>query len=552
MEYISNQSGLIASGLGALLFAWVANIVMKGWKARRTFVEFRKQGFPMPKHSMIFGHLLTMKPFIDKLPSDAHPVYYFGQVAKEEFPRGVYYLDMWPFFGPLLICTSLNATVDATQRTALSIKKPDSLIRWFQSIAGGPNLFTMEEDEWRSWRSIFNPGFSQAHIFKLVPTIVREALAYRGLLLKYAQGGKIFRLDDETLWFTMDMIGSLVLENSLDSKRTQNTLAVALLDQLRWHIGDQVLNPFVRYNPLRLAVQWRNSRRMNSYIGRELDMRYEAYKNSLECGDKPDSKSVISLVLEGYLKQNGGAQQLPVSLDKTFKSYATFQIRTFLFAGHDTTSSTICHMFYLLNKNPAALKKLRNEHDSVLGSDLSTAASVISNNPQTLNQLTYTTSVIKEALRLFPPASSARQGVEGVDIMDDDGHRYPTGNTMVWALHQPIQRNSKYWPNADEFIPERWMVESDDPLYPTKWAWRPFEFGPRNCIGQGLVMNELKVILALTAREFDIKDAYEEFDRLYPRKGFSSGDDTSGFSLQEFSEHWKVVFLLISQVAKYQ
>ncbi|KAG9238985.1 hypothetical protein BJ875DRAFT_348045, partial [Amylocarpus encephaloides] len=39
-----------------------------------------------------------------------------------------------------------------------------------------------------------------------------------------------------------------------------------------------------------------------------------------------------------------------------------------------------------------------------------------------------------------------------------------------------------------------------------------FEFGPRNCIGQGLVMNEPKKILALTVREFDIKDAYEGFD----------------------------------------
>ena len=165
----------------------------------------------MPKHNILLGHLLALKPYIDKLPSDAHPAYSFGQIANTQFPGGVYYLDMWPFFAPLLISTSLNATIDATQKTALAIRKPNFLSRWFQTISGGPNLFTMEEEEWKYWNGIFSPGFSQAHIFKLIPTIVQEALAYRNLLSEYAKKGEMFLLDKETLWFTMDMIGAFVL-----------------------------------------------------------------------------------------------------------------------------------------------------------------------------------------------------------------------------------------------------------------------------------------------------------------------------------------------------
>lgn len=101
----------------------------------------------MPKHNLVFGHLLIMKHYIERFPSDGYPVYSFGQIAQEQFPDGVYYLDMWPFFGPLLVCTSLHATIDATQKTALAGKKPRFLSRWFQPIAGGPNLFTMEENE---------------------------------------------------------------------------------------------------------------------------------------------------------------------------------------------------------------------------------------------------------------------------------------------------------------------------------------------------------------------------------------------------------------------
>ncbi|CAG8980589.1 hypothetical protein HYALB_00002587 [Hymenoscyphus albidus] len=444
-------------------------------------------GRPMPKYNLLFGHLLTMKTYIDKLPPDAHPAYSFGQIAKDGFPNGVFYLDMWPFFMPLLV----------------SPKKPKSLVRWFQPIAGGPNLFTMEEELWKSWRGTFNPGFSQAHIIKLVPKIVNEALAYRRLLFEYAERAEIILLDEETLWFTMDMIGALVLESNLDSKKTKTPLAVSLLDRTRWHLGDATINPFVRYYPPRLFAQWRNSKRMNAYIGRELDLRYEAYKTNLKLADNWDSKSVIGLVLEGYLKENGGTKELPATTTRPLKT----------------------------------LKKLREEHDTVLGKDPTSAASVITSNPQTLNQLVYTPSVIKEAMRLFPHASGARQGVDGVDITDDEGNRYPTGNTMVWIIHQGIQRNPKYWPKPDEFIPERWMTDPGDPMYPTKWAWRPFEFGPRNCVGQGLVMSELKVILALTAREFDVKDSYEEFDRLHPRKSIVTVDGERAYQFESGGAH---------------
>ena len=164
----------------------------------------------MPKHSILFGHLLAVKTHVDKLPGDAHGFVPIGQMARE-YPGGIFYLDMWPFLEPTMVCTSTTAAIQATQKTVLAAKKPTSLHAWFYSIAGGPNLFTMHEDEWKAWRKIFNPGFSQTHIFNLVPHIVRETQAYRDLLKGYAEADTMFRLDEATLWFTMDMIGAIVL-----------------------------------------------------------------------------------------------------------------------------------------------------------------------------------------------------------------------------------------------------------------------------------------------------------------------------------------------------
>ena len=83
---------------------------------------------------------------------------------------------------------------------------------------------------------------------------------------------------------------------------------------------------------------------------------------------------------------------------------------------------------------------------------------------------------------------------------------------MVWVISHSIQRSPDLWPSPNSFIPERWLVKEGDPLFPVKGAWRPFELGPRQCIGIELAMIETKVIMALMLRSFDTKAAYKELD----------------------------------------
>ena len=252
---------------------------------------------------------------------------------------------------------------------------------------------------------------------------------------------------------------------------------------------------------------------MDRHISKELDKRFLEYKN--DASDR--GKSVIDLVLQAYLSQTG--DQESKELDPDFRIFAIRQIRLFLFAGHDSTSSTICYAFHLLSKNQASLEKIRAEHDRVLGTDVSSAWSLLEAHPKVLASLPYTTAVVKETLRLFPPAASSRQGKPNTVIYSDLGHSCPTDDViMIWTIHVELHRHPNYWVRPDEFLPERWLVGPEDELFPKKEAWRAFEVGPRNCIAQGLVMMELKVVLALLARQFEVRDAYAEWDRLHPRK----------------------------------
>ena len=297
----------------------------------------------------------------------------------------------------------------------------------------------------------------------------------------------------------------------------------ALRRQIPWLSFGAEFNPFDRYNPLRPLVQWYNTRQMDRYISRELEDRF-IDSNKMQTPDKLErSRSIIDLALKTFLTEVNpkGTNR---GIDAAFKSFLVSQIKLFIFAGHDTTSSTICYMFYLLSCNPPILARVCAEHDSVFGSDIKQTASTMIENPQLLNQLPLTVAVIKETLRLFPPSSTTRAGEPGFSITDSEGRKYPTDGFMVWSNHEATHRDPTYWPRPASFLPERWLVPPDDPLYPIKGAWRPFEHGPRNCIGQELTMIEMKVVMVMTLREFSIEAAYEDWDRLKVKAGPNTVD----------------------------
>ena len=255
---------------------------------------------------------------------------------------------------------------------------------------------------------------------------------------------------------------------------------------------------------------------MDRYITGELQKRY-TNKNNM-----PGNKTIIDLALKGYLAELPSGE--PVQrIDSTFKEIAMTQLKLFIFGGHDTTATTICYSYLLLSRNPSMLRKLREEHDNVLGTDIERAPDPVASQPHLLNQLPHTCATIKETLRLFPVVTSPRAGQSGYELTDSEGRGYPTEHCLVWSNHHGLHINPLYWPKVEEFLPDRWLVPENHPLHPIKNAWRPFEFGPRNCIDQELALTELKLVLAITAREFDVRPAYEEWD---PSRGGRKGVKT--------------------------
>ena len=314
----------------------------------------------------------------------------------------------------------------------------------------------------------------------------------------------------------------------MNSQSGRNTFVDSLRMQVRWCTFGPDINPFVRYNPWRPFVHWLNSRRMNDYVSKHIEGRFSTLQTS---GDhlEASGQSIIDLVLTAYLKEDPVRKTQP--LDSTFKKFAVNQIKLFLFSGHDTTSSTVCYLYYTLASKPDILARVRSEHNKVLGADVCQTSSLVAANPVLLNRLSYTTAFIKETLRLYPAVSSLRAGEPGFQVTDELGRQFPTDELLVWSNPVPIHRDPAYWHQPDDFLPDRWLVGPDNPLHPVKGAWRPFEHGPRNCIGQELAMIEMKVILVMTARKFRFSLAYDTLDGAHDNQRIKTVHGERGYRI---------------------
>ncbi|KAL4898965.1 hypothetical protein BDW74DRAFT_184242 [Aspergillus multicolor] len=485
----------------AVCILGVLRLLARFYQARQEVWTLQRANLPMPPFNTLSGHFGALKRTIQQMPRNA-TLHSVMLKLSEQFPAGMFYINMWPFSGTWLVVATPSA---AAQIQSLNLSKPDILRNPLETITGGPSLISMHGETWKRWRALFNPGFNPNYLVRLAPLIADEVVVFCEQMRKKARDDCVFQLEPLTLRLTVDTICSVTLGSKLHHQSKAHPLATALQRQIEWATFGTTFNPIKRYLTVRPLVLWYNNRLMNRFIGQEIDRAYH------QQSDRP-TRSVVALALKEYMKEEEG------NLTQ-FKQLVAPQLRVFLFAGRDTTSSTLLYTFYLLSRHPEALAKVRSEHERVFGPDHRQIHQKIIQDAHLLQHLPYTTAVLKETLRHFPPSASLRAGQPGLNITGDDGTSYPTANCNVWTLTVALHHNSAHLKHAESFIPERWLVGPADPLYPEKGAWRAFEFGPRSCIGQTLAMLELRVALVMTLSEFEITPAYEEWDRLHPREG---------------------------------
>lgn len=172
-----------------------------------------------------------------------------------------------------------------------------------------------------------------------VPVIIEQVEVFCNIMEQHAKKNELFRMESATTRLTVDIIGKIVLDLALNSQKGPNVLVEAFVSQTRWQSQGAQFQPSELIDIRRPFIQWYNNYQMDSYIHKALDARFASRES------RGKSKHVVDLALEAYLKDvkgtTGDVSNLK-GLDPEFKLVATSNLKTFIFAGHDTTSSTIC------------------------------------------------------------------------------------------------------------------------------------------------------------------------------------------------------------------
>ncbi|KAI1620261.1 cytochrome P450 [Exophiala viscosa] len=515
---------LLAFGVLSLYAAIkVVQLILHVYRCRQRWRDIPA----LPRHPVL-GHILNIGVRLD--PSlKRHPDYGFVEVWDELDRPEAFLLDMEPAAPTFLVITHprvAESLVQPSPQYKYSIPKSDTF-KFLRPLLGKESLITVEGEEWRNLRRRFNKGFSPAHLHSLDPLIISKTRIFIDKLQRLAETGETFALKEPAQDLTTDIITELTVEKDFHAQSTPEgqghkgplsmLTASRMLSGLCFKMG-RGFSLSHYFDPVRPTRAWFYERIFN----RELSTVVKQQMMAESTDDKQEhQKSITRLAISG------------MTPSKALVQNTVSQIKSFLFAGQDTTATLIQWLCFELSKaswadgHVAILEKLIAEHDAVFGKtdDLFNALDVLGqddeqgrHNAEAIlgNKLPYTTAFIKETLRLHPAASTARRVSEisaenpmpvTVTLRSRDGDKeiekgVVVNGLRVYVAQYLVHRNKSVWgDDAEVFRPERFLDEEYMANLPTG-AFRPFERGPRNCIGQELAMLEAKVVMCAVARGF--------------------------------------------------
>ena len=481
------------------------------WMHKVYRVRTRYHDIPsLPRH-LIWGNLINAGKKLN--PSlNRHPDYGFKEIWHEVGEPGCFLVEFAPIEDrAFLIIAELQyaeVLANSTEEFKYSIPK-SNYYDHLKPVLGAESIATEDGAAWKAMRKRFNPLFRPRYIYSLRGPIVSRVEIFVKRLQSLTNSGITFKMANYAADLTIDIITQLTIahdskaqstpESHSKKSRTGLLRARQRLKETVYAQGQGVgLHTIDPFRPLESLFY-------ETIVNHKLTRLVKARIGSPDTTFK--SKSIMQLAVSGH------------SPNKAFIRSCVDQVKTFLFAGQDTTATLIQWIRYEMSKashspqHATILSRLRGEHDAVFGPHPLSALQVLSSSATPgseailTSRLPYTTAFIKETLRLHPPAATVRAVPWEATSLTLPFSSQPVsiaGLQIYPSLHL-IQRNPKVWgPDAHVFNPGRWLDEAYLAKLPAG-AYRPFERGPRNCIGQELAILGVIVVLACVARGFEFE-----------------------------------------------
>jgi len=336
----------------------------------------------------------------------------------------------------------------------------------------GKGLLTTEGEAWRTQRRLIQSGFERKQL-EVLSTIMQDSLAES--LRDFDREAQLGPVDIYPLMMkiTFAMVGRSLFGARL--KEEDIDLISLAISTVQEFMVRQTIQPYL--NPW-FAV--------SGELRKHEDLRNRAFGVLLE-------------YIQRRRKEAPGHDLLQILMDARYSDgegmpddLILSESMQLLVAGHETSSNALSWLLYLLSTRPDCIDRVRQEFDSVLGEKPLTYSDV--------SKFEFTTQVILEALRLYPPFWM----VDRMALADDRAGDVdiPGGSTVVVFIYG-VHHSPQYWENPESFDEERFSKVKEK-LH-TPFAHLPFGAGPRGCIGGNYAMLQILMILNVLLRKYDFR-----------------------------------------------
>ena len=374
----------------------------------------------------------------------------------------------------------------------------------------GKGLVTFEGGEdWKRHRRIIQPSFQTRFIKESLDSIVPE---YAERLVSYwkRSEGREIDISVHLSNCTLDVLGLVAFAHDF---RAMDSIKEWSEDEGGHNRKDQIapvsdkliqaLNSQFRASPFRLLLailnlSWldvtanRTKKALNNAVDEVIEKAQSKAERSAQGDDT--NKVVPNSLLEALFDAKDTDPTNQTRRKRLDNVELRDEVKTFIVAGHETTSTWCTWCSFCLCKYPDVQQKVYedimkhrpspNDHSFPISLEL-------------VNQMPYFNAFMKEVLRFYPPVGLISRSLAGEEIMN--GFKIPVGTRITIPIHL-IHRHPDYWTNPDEFQPERWLKDQFPASH--KNAFLPFGVGPRNCIGENFATFEAKLIMGPLIRSF--------------------------------------------------
>lgn len=402
---------------------------------------------PGPKGQFILGSLLDFKR--DQLGFLAQLAQTYGDITRFRLLTYQVYLLGSPDYIQEVLVTQQNKFEKGT------------LDKRILGKFLGTGLLTNDGEFHKKQRRLAQPAFHTKRIEAYAEVMVRYTLE----MLDEWQGQSTLDVDHEMMSLTMAIVSKTLFDAEVGGAADKVGAAMAVLQSISNAEFRSAFSP-----PEWLPLPSNRQRKAAREVLDEVVLQFiEERRHSDE-----DRGDLLSMLL---LAEDEDGQRME-------KRQVRDEAVTLFAAGHETTSNALTWTFYLLAQHPDIEQRLYEEVDRVLAGRAPTL--------QDLRQMPYLAMVIKESMRLYPPAWILNSRIALTDVQIGE-HTIAKGG-QVFISPYVMHRHPRFFADPERFDPERFN-EANEKLIP-RYAYLPFGGGPRICIGNSFAMMEAQLILA--------------------------------------------------------